>query len=149
MEDGLILAAPKKQLFANFTTDLPFRLHADYNFAPGPEYMLVNSEAFKGIKPLTIDPMDTIFMNSDLRIDPKHVTILSGNPSAIQQAKQLGMSIKTSPKLQQLYNSVMDDVTTNGLKGFGHSKLAHDYQQAIDEFLRELTQPSGFSFLRL
>lgn len=103
MEDGIVLASPKKQLFANFTTDVPFRLHRNYEHAPGAEYMLVDPAAFKGVKPLTIDPMDTIFMNSDLQITPDYVTILSGNADILAKAQQKGMKTATSDKLQKIY----------------------------------------------
>lgn len=118
MEDGMVLASPKGRYFSNFTTDVPFRTHDSYNYRPGGEFMIVHPDAFKGIKPLTIDPMDTIFFNSDLRIDPKHITILSGNPALLRQAKLKGMNVATTPEIRRLYKLIDGKYKADNLKIF-------------------------------
>lgn len=134
MENGIVLASPKKQLLANFTTDVPFRLHQNYKYAPGAEYMLVDPAAFKGVKPLTIDPMDTIFINSDLQITPNYVTMLSGNADVLAKAQQKGMKIATSDKLQKIYKDWMVDPKSES--------LSKAYRDAVDEFITDLGRPT-------
>jgi hypothetical protein len=69
--------------------------------------MIVDPEAFVGLKPLSIEPMDTMFLNSELRIHPKHITILSGNTDLLRKAEQLGMRTATTPELQTTYNNII------------------------------------------
>ena len=64
LENGITLA-PQKNIFGNFTTDLPFRLHYDYQSMPGGEVMLVDPKALSGKTPWNIDVMDTFFRAND------------------------------------------------------------------------------------
>ena len=160
MEDGKVLASPKMQYFANFTTDVPFRTHSNYVHRPGGEIMIVHPDAFKGIKPFTIDPMDTIFLNSDLRIDPKHVTIVSGNPTLLRQAKLKGMNVATTPEIRRTYKIIEDQYQAGKIKAFNENygkkiKFAKDpkwgegvsfqqeadFTKAVDDYLTSIGRP--------
>lgn len=139
MEDGLVLASPKHQYFSNFTTDLPFRLHHDYAYAPGAEYMIVHPRAFKGIKPFTIDPMDVIFKNSELRFNPKDVTIISGNTSLLREAKAKGMNIGTNLDLVRKYRSIEQQMIPG--KHFGVLDADGIYRNAVDNYFTRMGRP--------
>lgn len=103
-EEGMVhLANDKVNLLANFSTDLPFRLHPHYPDAPGSTYMIVSPRAFKGKKFLSLDPGDSFMLSDEAIVNPNFVRIISGDPEVLNQAARLGMRTTTSPKLQKLY----------------------------------------------
>ena len=125
IQDGKIIISPQSNMVANVTTDLPFRLHDHYSMLPGREYMMIHPEGLKNFSPINLDPMDTMFPNQGLSVSPEYVTIISGNPEILREAKKLGMSVQTSPKLQSLYFTA-DDLT---------------YSKAVDDLITELGRP--------
>lgn len=158
VENGLTWLSPKTQYFANLTTDIPFRLHHNYHHIPGGEYMIINPDALRGIKPYAIDPMDTILKNSEALIDPKHITILSGNPRLLRQAKQQGFNIAITPELHAGYQRVLGEINapTNPFDrklhktlSFGESGYAGQYRSAVDDFFTQLGRPTHQDYLRL
>lgn len=158
VENGLTWISPKTQYFANLTTDVPFRLHQSYHHMPGGEYMIINPDAFKGVKPFTINPMDTILKNSEALVDPKHITILSGNPGLLRQAKQQGFNIAITPELHTGYQRILGEINapTNPFNrklhkslSFGQSGYAKQYRQAADDFFTQLGRPTHQDYLRL
>lgn len=52
---------------------------------------------------MSIEPSDMFVQNADAFIDPRRVTLISGNPESLMQAKQMGMSTLSSPRLRKLY----------------------------------------------
>ena len=90
--NGEVQFVGNDNLFTNFTSDLPFRTHARYKNIPGGEYLVVSPEAFSGVKPVSIEPMDTFFLTSDLHISPSKVTFISGNPNYLALAKSRGFN---------------------------------------------------------
>lgn len=158
VENGLTWLSPKTQYFANLTTDVPFRLHHSYPHIPGGEYMVINPDAFKGVKPFTINPMDTILKNSEALVDPKYITIVSGNPGLLRQAKQQGFNIAITPELHTGYQRVLGEINapTNPFDrklhkslSFGQSGYAKQYRQAADDFFTRLGRPTHQDYLRL
>ena len=125
IQNGKIIISPQSNMVANVTTDLPFRLHDRYSMLPGREYMMIHPEGLKNFSPINLDPMDTMFPNQGLSVSPEYVTIISGNPEILHEAKKLGMSVQTSPKLQSLYFTA-DDLT---------------YSKAVDDLITELGRP--------
>ena len=124
--NGKVMVAPESNMIANFTTDLPFRIHEDYSTLPGREYMLISPQGFVGKHPIGIDPMDTMFPNKGLTIDPEYVTIVSGSDDILQEAQKQGFKIQSSDKLKSLYKTGSDE----------------DYTYAMDELLTQLGRPS-------
>jgi hypothetical protein len=90
--DGNVQFVSRNNLFTNFTSDLPFRTHSSYKNIPGVDYLVVSPEAFSGVKPVSIEPMDTFFLTSDLHIPPSKVTFISGNPDHLALAKSRGFN---------------------------------------------------------
>lgn len=158
VENGLTWLSPKTQYFTNLTTDVPFRLHHSYHHIPGGEYMVINPDAFKGVKPFTINPMDTILKNSEALVDPKYITIVSGNPGLLRQAKQQGFNIAITPELHTGYQRILGEINapTNPFNrklhkplSFGQSGYAKQYRQAADDFFTRLGRPTHQDYLRL
>lgn len=158
VENGLTWISPKTQYFANLTTDVPFRLHQSYHHIPGGEYMVINPDAFKGVKPFTINPMDTILKNSEALVDPKYVTIVSGNPGLLRQAKLQGFNVAITPELHTGYQRVLEEINapTNPFNrrlhkplSFGQSGYAKQYRQSADDFFTQLGRPTHQDYLRL
>lgn len=58
---------------------------------------------------MSIEPSDTFVQGADAFIDPKRVTIVSGDPESLEQARRMGMSILSSPRLRKLYKSGKDN----------------------------------------
>lgn len=68
----------------------------------GKNALVISPEAFRGTTPFSLDPGDSFFINKELKIKPKHVTFISGDPQSIQLAKERGFNVETSPKLKIL-----------------------------------------------
>lgn len=159
VEDGLVWIAPKKQYFANVTTDLPFRIHGDYGPMPGGEYMVIDPRAFRGKKPFTLDPMDTIFKNSEVRISPEFITIVSGNPAMLRQAKLQGFNVAMTPELHNAYRGIVRELNIPTQAGstkirlnerkFGRTTGAAAYRRAADDYFTQIGRPTYEDYVRL
>ena len=159
VEDGLAWIAPKKQYFANVTTDLPFRLHGSYGPMPGGEYMVIDPRAFAGKKPFTLDPMDTIFKNSEVRVSPEFITIVSGNPTMLRQAKLQGFNVAMTPELHDAYRGIVREINIPGQAGkntirlnkgtFGEATGAAAYRRAADNYFTQIGRPTYQDYLQL
>jgi hypothetical protein len=120
--------------------------------------MVINPDAFKGVKPFAINPMDTILKNSEALVDPKYITIVSGNPGLLRQAKQQGFNIAITPELHTGYQRILGEINapTNPFNrklhkplSFGQSGYAKQYRQAADDFFTQLGRPTHQDYLRL
>ena len=159
VEDGLAWLSPKSQYFANLTTDVPFRLHHSYMHMPGGEYMVIDPRAFRGKKPFTLDPMDTIFKNSEVRVSPEFITIVSGNPSLLRQAKLQGFNVAMTPELHDAYRGIVRELHTPTQAGstrirlnkgtFGEATGAAAYRQAADNYFTQIGRPTPEDYLSL
>lgn len=68
----------------------------------GKNVVVISPEAFRGVTPFSLDPGDSFFINSELKIKPKHITFISGDPGALELARERGFNVETSPKLRVL-----------------------------------------------
>lgn len=68
----------------------------------GKNVLVISPEAFRGTTPFSLDPGDSFFINSELKIKPKHITFISGDKQALQLAKERGFNTESSPKLKIL-----------------------------------------------
>lgn len=148
LEKGITLA-PQENIFGNFTTDVPFRLHPSYSSMPGGEVLLVNPEALSGKAPWNIDPMDTFFRASDLTgIDPKYITMLSGNEGMLRKAEALGMGTATNQGLIDAYTDVSEQIKrmkpgTDGTNWHGsYVDMLQGYRHALDDAMEVIGRPS-------
>ena len=107
ISNGKIKLSSDENLLANLTTDLPFRTHQNYAYRPGGEMMLISPRALRGQTFLSLDPSDSMVLNKDLTIDPKHVQVITGNKDVARALSQSGITTYTSPKLQIEYNRAM------------------------------------------
>lgn len=119
----MVYASNPESAIANFTYDLPFRTHKKYSTIPGLEYMVVDPAAFKGQTPISINPMDVMFKNSDIGIPKKYVQILSGDKELIKQAQNAGYRVITSPKLMKLHKQIQKESKDVALKKAGKLNL--------------------------
>lgn len=102
-EDGFVQIAPEQNWLANFTTDKLMTPHKGYpKQAIGKNVLIISPEAFRGTTPFSLDPGDSFFINSELKIKPKHITFISGDKQALQLAKERGFNTESSPKLKIL-----------------------------------------------
>lgn len=102
-KDGFVQVAPEENWLANFTTDQLMVPHKSYPVEGiGKNVLVISPEAFRGTTPFSLDPGDSFFVNHELKIKPKHVTFISGDPQSIQLAKERGFNVETSPKLKIL-----------------------------------------------
>lgn len=91
---------------SNWTLDRPVVSHSKGNW-DGKDLFIVDPVQFqKAVSKenvISIEPSDMFVQNADVLIDPRRVTLVSGNPESLIQARQMGMSTLSSPRLRQLY----------------------------------------------
>lgn len=91
---------------SNWTLDRPVVSHNKGNW-DGKDLFIVDPVEFQKAVPkdkvISIEPSDMFVQNADAFIDPRRVTLISGNPESLMQAKQMGMSTLSSPRLRKLY----------------------------------------------
>lgn len=91
---------------SNWTLDRPVVSHSKGNW-DGRGLFIVDPAEFQTAIPkenvISIEPSDMFVQNARAVINPKRVTVVSGNPETLVQARQMGMSILSSPKLRKLY----------------------------------------------
>ena len=96
---GFVQVSSPHSLFSNFTTDNLVHTHSWYPSLRS-HVIAVSPEAFRGSSLVSTEPSDMFFINNTLKIKPKHVTFISGDPEALALAKSRGFNIMTSPELQ-------------------------------------------------
>ena len=138
LENGRLTIAPVQNALANFTTDLPFRLHKHYSTPPGTEYLILDPKQLKGMRLLSIEPMDTMFPN--FTIEPWKVGLLTGNEELLEKATKLGMPTYTSQDLIQLHQNIMKQRAKAPTKGInfqyeGHEDEDYAYRDGIDNYI--------------
>lgn len=91
---------------SNWTLDRPVVSHNKGNW-DGKDLFIVDPVEFQKAVPkenvMSIEPSDMFVQNADAFVDPRRVTLISGNPESLMQAKQMGMSTLSSPRLRKLY----------------------------------------------
>lgn len=134
IKDGKVLLGKEGQGFVNFTTDVPFRLHRKYRHVPGGELMIINGGNLQGKTPISIEPMDSFFLN-DIQLNPNQITIATGNKDLLKQGKELGFNMVTSKKLQENYPTKQIQIGKFTKTGFGNREGAREYKHLLDEFV--------------
>lgn len=139
VEGGKVQLGNSSKLLTNFTTDLPFRLHAWYPNISGPTYMVVSPRAFKGKKFFSIKPSDSFLDTREAEVTPNQVRIISGDPRILRDAENKGMRTLTSDRLQNLFklgsevNQKEYDLGMNGaVRNFQNADRAADNLQWRD-----------------
>lgn len=91
---------------SNWTLDRPVVSHGKGNW-DGKDLFIVDPAEFQKAIPkenvISIEPSDMFVQNANAFINPKRVTVVSGNPETLVQARQMGMSTLSSPRLRRLY----------------------------------------------
>ena len=149
-KSGGLTLAPQDNIFGNFTTDVPFRLHPNYSVMPGGEVLLVDPSALRGKTPWNIDPMDTFFRANELvDVDPGKVTLLTGNEGLLDNAEKLGIKTKTSQGLIDKYSEIQDRLGTKSPRWsldrprdrVASPPLFRDYRDEIDRLITDIGRP--------
>lgn len=119
---------------SNWTLDRPVVSHNHGNW-DGKDLFIVDPAEFQKAIPkenvVSIEPSDMFVQNADAFIDPKRVTVVSGNPETLIRARQMGMSTLSSPRLRRLYRPTKPKVGRFSLdKGnYGNRPYALEQQR--------------------
>ena len=97
--DGNVILVPEDNLFANFTTDIPFRRHTNYT-TQHPYAIHFDATKVGNARPISTQPSDTFFLNGDIKIKPSDVTFVSGDPTALALAEARGFKVQPIAELQ-------------------------------------------------
>ena len=102
--------------------------------------MIIDPKAFRGQTFLSLDPSDSMVLNKDLVVDPKHVQIITGNKDIAKTLSQSGITTHTSPKLQIEYKKAMQANPQTQIgkirldkKKFGDTP--NEYTKVVDDFI--------------
>ena len=151
VENGMVRLAPRDNNLLNLTSDLPFRRHKKYNKTHA-HYIYMRPEAFAGHAPLSIDPMDTMFINQGVSIDPKNITFLSGDVNALREARKRGFRVKSFPELIKTFNIGKSNVVKGlqlGKPDFNGSDNTRQYATLVDEYFTKLGRPDLSDYRKL
>lgn len=97
--DGNAILVPENNLFANFTTDLPFRRHTRYT-TQHPYAIHFDATKVGDARPISTQPSDTFFLNGDIKVRPSDVTFVSGDLAALKLAESRGFRVQPLVELQ-------------------------------------------------
>ena len=146
-EDGFVQIAPARNYFANFTTDQLMVPHEDYRVESiGKNALMINPEAFRGTTPLSLNPGDSFFLNSKLKIKPKHITFISGDPQSLQLAMERGFNVESSPKLKILSKFINPATGEEQLamrpelEKRGYWSYGREFTKVKQDYINELTR---------
>ena len=96
----------KGQPHTNFTTDKPVTSHRAGNWDDADTYVVAGDRVLEQT-PATnlksIEPSDTFINGNRVVVNPKEVTVVSGNPYVLNQARERGMQTLSSQRLRDLY----------------------------------------------
>ena len=98
----------------NFATSEPARGHRSHKTLSGIDDYIVNPEALKNQEFISIEPSDTFFETSELSINPKDITLVSGDTKLLDYAKSKGFNTLSSPRLREYYRKNHAKPTTSG-----------------------------------
>lgn len=96
----------KAQPHTNFTTDKPVTSHRAGNWDDADTYVVAGDRVLEQT-PTTnlksIEPSDTFINGNRVVVNPEEVTVVSGNPYVLNQARERGMQTLSSQRLRDLY----------------------------------------------
>ena len=87
----------------NFATSEPARGHKSHKTLSGIDDYIVNPKALKNQEFISIEPSDTFFETGELAINPKDITLVSGNTKLLDYTKSKGFNTLSSPRLREYY----------------------------------------------
>ncbi len=134
-EDGQIVLTGHKYFAGNphinVTLDRPVVKHSKGDWNGGDAYLFSTKDFLtttKGGSLKSIEPSDMFANGADVIVNPKQVTLISGDVAALERAREAGMQTLSSPRLRRLFE------TEN-----------NNYQSAISSyaqpFLRRIAKP--------
>lgn len=114
----------------NTTTDHIVRPHSKGNWN-GYDVVIIDGKAYPAENYLSTTPGDTFILNDGVNVDPKQVTVVSGNPSVLAKSKNAGYETLSSPMLRDIYSrneELFRDADSNieSAGGFKLSKGSND-----------------------
>jgi hypothetical protein len=86
----------------NFATSEPARSHRKHRMLSSIDDYIINPKAIGTQNFKSIQPSDTFFETGELAIDPKNITLISGNTDVLNKAKSMGIKTLSSPRLRKL-----------------------------------------------
>ena len=96
----------KGQPHTNFTTDKPVLSHRNGNWDNADTYVVAGDRVLEQTPAAnlkSIEPSDTFINGNRVIVNPKDVTVVSGNPYVLNQARENGMQTLSSQRLRDLY----------------------------------------------
>lgn len=110
LQDGRVDLTGAKNFKArphtNFTTDKPVTSHRAGNWDDADTYVVAGDRVLEQT-PATnlksIEPSDTFINGNRVVVNPEEVTVVSGNPYVLNQARERGMQTLSSQRLRDLY----------------------------------------------
>lgn len=151
-KDGKVLLTNSENAFVNLTTDIPFRTHGNYSHRPGGEFMIINPRAFRGKSFISLDPSDSFLLNDNLQINPKHITVITGNKQILKSLAEKGFNVRTSPKLQLEYKrSITPHSNKKGIRLEKDGlEVTPKYTRVVDDYIdKYIGRPSIEDYIKL
>lgn len=121
-ENGFAILTDPDNWFLNTTTDGLLHTHVSYPYLRNHAYA-IDPEAFRGSTLFSTEPSDMFFLNSSVKVKPKHVIFISGDEAALKEAAALGYQTMTSPQLKI---------------GFKRSRFGGDYRFKQYDYHKDL-----------
>lgn len=98
----------------NFATSEPARGHSNHRSLSGVNDFIIPSKVLKGVEFKSIQPSDTFFEVPELAVNPKQVTLVSGDPETLKYARSLGMRTLSSPRLRHFNSLNQEGISISG-----------------------------------
>lgn len=145
-EDGMVQISNPESRFAyeatgeespiitNFTYDAPVRTHSSGDWDSGLTLAIPGRKALLGKNVVSTEPSDLFTFGDNIRMNPKDVTLISGDADELQVAAQQGIKTKTSPKLQSAFPKDEDFSNSISLTKTDYS----EYAKEMELFAREV-----------
>lgn len=144
--DGFVDLTSPFNTFLNTTSDNLVHLHSMYPRLKN-HAIAIDPEAFRGSTLTTLDPSDHVFIRETVKVKPKHVTLITGDPEAITLAQQRGFNVITNPKLKIYWQNGGDqigrpDFVKINSKGEKEVFSTLDFKELYDEEVRKIVTNS-------
>jgi hypothetical protein len=122
----------------NFATSEPARGHSSHRSLSGVNDFIIPSKVLKGVEFKSIQPSDTFFEVPELAVNPKQVTLVSGDPETLKYARSLGMRTLSSPRLRHFNSLNQEGMSISGKIHNGETGRFNFYKGAEYENAEEI-----------
>lgn len=152
-DDGFAVLTDPANYFLNTTTDGLVHTHGNYPYLKNHVYA-IDPEGLRGSTLFSTEPSDMFFDTRTLKIKPKHVTFISGDPDALKQAADAGFKTMSSPKLKLLFKQsrasypyvpgkrvVLPEDYHQSLRSFVDSYFSRPSMDTYEKISRQTTLP--------